>query len=285
VNTNDASVVLSAGIRTDLNAVMLHVPATGLTTAQQALVEEAKKRIGPALKIDATADGARATRMGCSMNDCDPPLRGGMEIHNPVSSTTVAVCTTAFTGQDANGAFYVFTAGHCVDSRQTADNWTAQFSSDGSTHVVGPSAGFRNDLQGDFAVLKLSNPSGWKMPSATVLVNGGVNIDRNENYKITSDGGFAVGQTICQTGARTVKSNCGSIKEVNQTITFDDGHTTGGMAVGTTCAQRGDSGGPVFSANKALGLISGGSESQCITVYQPIQTAEKVLGVSVLRAG
>jgi len=57
------------------------------------------------------------------------------------------------------------------------------------------------------------------------------------------------------------------------------------MAVGTTCAQRGDSGGPVFSANKALGLISGGSESQCITVYQPIQTAEKVLGVSVLRAG
>jgi hypothetical protein len=278
VNTKDASVMLSAGIRTDLNTVVLHVPAGGLTAAQQALVDTAKRRIGTALKIDITQDKKRVAPMSCSANDCDPPLRGGVEITN-----SGWMCTSGFTGQDANGAFYLFTAGHCVSEPETADDWTAWFPN-GSSHVVGPSANSAYGLNGDAAVLKVTNPGGWKLPSATVLVTDGPNIQRNENYKVTSDGGFLVGQTICVTGARTQKSNCGSIKEVDQTVTYTTGVTIKGLAHGTACTNPGDSGGPVFTSNTALGLIVAGYEGRCDSFYQPIQTAENLFGVSVLHA-
>jgi streptogrisin C len=283
VNTKDANVMLSAGIRTDINAVQLVVPAEGqLTAAQQALVEEAKRKIGPALTVVTHGTG-RAETQSCSLSDCDPPLRGGVRIWNSVSGGRVG-CTTGFTGQDANGTLFMFTAGHCVRTADTQDNWTAEFA-DGSTHVVGPRANSVFGPQGDAAVLKVTNPGGWKLPSATVLVGGGPNIDRNENYKIASTGGFKVNQTVCVSGATTVKTMCGTVTSVDETVTYPrEGVTVKGLAFSTACTSPGDSGGAVFAANTALGLVSGGFDGQCKSILQPIQGAEKLMGVSVLHA-
>ncbi|MFJ1767396.1 trypsin-like serine protease [Amycolatopsis sp. NPDC088138] len=67
-------------------------------------------------------------------------------------------------------------------------------------------------------------------------------------------------------------------------MNYVDGTTVTGMISTTVCVQGGDSGGPLFAGNTALGLTSGGS-GDCASggqsFYQPVTEALNAYGVTV----
>jgi streptogrisin B len=57
-----------------------------------------------------------------------------------------------------------------------------------------------------------------------------------------------------------------------------------GLIQTTVCAEGGDSGGPLYDGNKALGLTSGGSgncSSGGTTFFQPARAAASHYGVTI----
>ncbi|GAA1408029.1 hypothetical protein ACFQZ4_07605 [Catellatospora coxensis] len=50
----------------------------------------------------------------------------------------------------------------------------------------------------------------------------------------------------------------------------------------SNCSKPGDSGAPMFASHVAYGILVGGVEDDCDTVYQGIRTAERELNVNIL---
>ncbi len=69
----------------------------------------------------------------------------------------------------------------------------------------------------------------------------------------------------------------------NATVNFAEGTVTG-MIQTSVCAEPGDSGGPLFASNTALGLTSGGS-GDCrtggVTFFQPVTEALQAFDAEV----
>lgn len=74
-----------------------------------------------------------------------------------------------------------------------------------------------------------------------------------------------------------------SVTALNATANFAQGRVTGLIRT-TVCAERGDSGGPLFSGSTALGLTSGG-RGDCtrggVTFFQPVVEALQAFGAQV----
>lgn len=71
---------------------------------------------------------------------------------------------------------------------------------------------------------------------------------------------------------------------LNATVNYGGGDIVSGLIQTTVCAEPGDSGGPLYSGTKALGLTSGGSgdcTSGGTTFFQPVTEALSAYGVSV----
>lgn len=270
----DAAWPLSAGLRPDINAVQLDVPArTMLTTAQQSLVDSAAARFGSAVRIVPAHNKAQAR--ACSYPYCDPPLRGGIRINNSGIG-----CTGAFIARSrSDGKLYQFTAGHCA--RAASDTWSTHFTN-GTTHAIGGVHNYVFSGSGDMAILTINNPSGWS-PAARVFVTSGPDTARNELYAISADGGSTVGMRICTTGAFYGRSDCGTVTQLGVTATYD-GVTVNGLGRGTFCGTGGDSGSPMYASNTAYGLQVAGY-SECDSLYQGINAAEDALNVNVAHAG
>lgn len=70
---------------------------------------------------------------------------------------------------------------------------------------------------------------------------------------------------------------------LNATVNYPEGTVTG-LIETTVCAERGDSGGPLFAEGLALGVTSGGN-GDCTTggttFFQPATKALQALGVSL----
>jgi hypothetical protein len=265
---------LTAGIRPDVNAIELQLPVLGtLTPAQSALVDEARRRLGDALRVG-TYTG-RATARACRYPYCDPPLRAGIRIANSGRS-----CTGAFIARSrVDSTLYQFTAGHCVAGGFT-DTWYTHFP-DGSTHAIGPRHNSRFSSGGDMAILRINNPTGWH-PRAWVYVTSGPDTTADTTYHISSDGTSVVGMRICTTGAAFGRSDCGKVTQLGVTATYD-GVTVTGLGRGSFCGVGGDSGAPMYASHLAYGLQVAGY-SLCDSLYQGIHAAENAMNVNVLHA-
>lgn len=270
IHNESAPNPLTAGVRSDRNAVELSLPANNNLTRQQAsLVREAQAKYGDALtfgryaqppKPDACSTGASAPPLYC-----DPPLRAGIYIFADFA------CTGAFLGRSrTDGVLYQFTAGHC---REAALNWSTNFATNGSTHVIGPFHNAVNDSRGDAGILRVNNPSGWNA-RAWVFVTRSSDTTRDEAYRITSDSTSAVNQRVCITGASRGSSDCGTVQAVNVSA-----NGVNGLIQATYCRQPGDSGGPIYASHSAKGLHHGGSG--CTGYYQDIRRAENLMNVNV----
>ncbi|MBB5869028.1 hypothetical protein F4553_002407 [Allocatelliglobosispora scoriae] len=273
-----ATVMLSAGIRTDLNAVQVGVPADGvLTAAQKAFVEAARTRLGAGLVLGTSPSRGFEAFAGCDSPYCDPPLRGGVKINYP----GVTACTLGFIAQSkVDSKKYMVTAGHCAMDR--LGNWWSKNAGLSEFKVGAVHHWIFDTYIGDMAIIRIDDPSaiGWN-PQPWVMVTWGLSTTENFTYHISSDNMSVVGMRICTTGMKTRMSNCSYVTELGLTANLD-GLPMRNLGRTDNCSQHGDSGAPMYASHVGYGILVGGVEGDCDTVYQGIRTVERELNVNIL---
>jgi streptogrisin B len=184
-------------------------------------------------------------------------LSGGDGIH------TAGWRCSAGVNVQSGSAYYFVTAGHCTDGAST---W---YTSSAMTTAIGPTVGtsFPGD---DFGVVRYSNTA---VPHPGTI----------GTVDVTGTATAQVGQSVCRRGS-TTGVRCGVVTGLNATVNYGSGEVVSGLIRTNICAEPGDSGGPLYSGDKVIGILSGGS-GNCTTggttYYQPIQEALNAYGLSV----
>ncbi|MFF5786983.1 S1 family peptidase [Streptomyces sp. NPDC012693] len=172
-------------------------------------------------------------------------------------------CSLGFNVRDSAGTSYFLTAGHCTDG---AGTW---YSNSSRTTVLGTTAGSSFPTN-DYGIVRYTNSSVSKPGSV-----GSVDI--------TGAANATVGMSVTRRGS-TTGTHSGSVTGLNATVNYGGGDIVYGMIRTNVCAEPGDSGGPLYSGSRAVGLTSGGSgncSSGGTTFFQPVTEALSAYGVSV----
>jgi streptogrisin D len=176
-----------------------------------------------------------------------------------------ARCSLGFNVRNSSFTYFFLTAGHCTNIGST---WTLA-----NGTVIGSRAG--SSFPGnDYGIVRYTNTS--------ISHPGMVNLYNGTSRDITGAGNAFVGQSACRSGS-TTHVHCGSVTATNATVNYPQGTVTGLIRT-NICAEPGDSGGPLFTGNTALGLTSGGSGNCTFggtTFFQPVTEPLAVYGVSV----
>jgi streptogrisin D len=218
-----------------------------VTGAALARVTAVTSRYGAAVRVERAAGLLRTT------------IAGGDAIYG--SSYR---CSLGF-NVHSGSTYYFLTAGHCGNLAAT---W---YSNSSHTSVLGTRSGTSFPTN-DYAIIKFA--SGVAHPSTVDLYSG--------SRSITSAADAYVGESVSRSGS-TSHVHSGSVTGLNATVNYAEG-TVYGMIRTNVCAEGGDSGGPLFSGNTAVGLTSGGSgncTSGGTTYFQPVTEALSAYGVSV----
>lgn len=172
-------------------------------------------------------------------------------------------CSLGFNVRDSAGTSYFLTAGHCTDG---AGTW---YANSARTTVLGPTAG--SSFPGnDYGIVRYTNSSIAK-PGTVGSVD------------ITSAANATVGMSVTRRGS-TTGIHGGTVTGLNATVNYGGGDVVYGLIRTNVCAEPGDSGGPLYSGSRAIGLTSGGSgdcTSGGTTFFQPVTEALSAYGVSV----
>jgi hypothetical protein len=273
-----APATLTAGLRTDLNAVELSTPQVGtLTPAQRELVDLAQRRLGVRLVLGSYA--GRLEARACGSAYCGKPLRGGVRITMDVIGENPG-CTAGFVARSkVDEKLYLFTAGHCGSVAGGLMWQTQTYDGTGWDHDIGKTWHWYWGSQGDMAIVRIDAAFLWD-PQPWVNVTSGPDTTENETYHIASDKTSVIGMRICTTGSYWGNSDCGFVTQVGMTGTYD-GVTVHNLGRGSFCGTQGDSGAPMYAQHVAFGLQVAGF-APCDSVYQGIKAAETKLNVNVL---
>ncbi|MEV0177978.1 S1 family peptidase [Streptomyces sp. NPDC050625] len=189
-------------------------------------------------------------------------INGGDYIENGVVS-----CSYGFTVRKKSDPNYkaILTAGHCTNTSGT--DWRK---SDGT--YIGYTTGHNVASGNDFGLIRAYNGS--------VTYYGNVEAKDGAAQDISYSRDSRLYETACASGYRS-KYDCNLIGMKNQTINYTDGMTVTGMDVAAICRNHGDSGGPLFAGDAALGLLSGSNDSACYSYYQPVNEALAWYGMEV----
>ncbi|MFE7748526.1 S1 family peptidase [Streptomyces sp. NPDC057428] len=175
-------------------------------------------------------------------------------------------CSLGFNVRSGS-TYYALTAGHCTEIGST---W---YTNSGQTTLLGTRAG--TSFPGnDYGLIRHSN---------SAAADGRVYLYNGSYQDITSAGNPTVGQSVKRSGS-TTGLHSGTVTGLNATVNYGGGDIVSGLIQTNVCAEPGDSGGPLFSGTRALGLTSGGSgncSSGGTTFYQPVTEALNAYGVSV----
>ncbi|MEU6985832.1 S1 family peptidase [Streptomyces sp. NPDC046324] len=177
-------------------------------------------------------------------------------------------CSAGFNVTDGRDV-YILTAGHCGPAGTT---WfrNPDDSSPLGTTVTADFPG------GDFALVRYAD--GASLDDTDV-----VTLDGRRGVRIIGAAEPVVGQQVFRSGS-TTGLRTGRITALDATVNYPEGTVTG-LIETTVCAERGDSGGPLFTRGLALGVTSGGN-GNCtrggITYFQPAVTAMQTLGVRLV---
>ncbi|MFJ9059219.1 S1 family peptidase [Streptomyces sp. NBC_00111] len=171
-------------------------------------------------------------------------------------------CSLGFNVRSGS-TYYFLTAGHCTDG---AGTW---WSDSARTTVLGTTTGSSFPTN-DYGIVRYTNTSVTK--SGTV-----------GSQDITSAANATVGLSVTRRGS-TTGIHSGTVTGLNATVNYGGGDIVYGMIRTNVCAEPGDSGGPLYSGTRAIGLTSGGSgncSSGGTTFFQPVTEALSAYGVSV----
>ncbi|MEV8416821.1 S1 family peptidase, partial [Streptomyces niveus] len=198
--------------------------------------------------------GEGVARIQKSAGEFKPFLEGGDAIFGGG-----ARCSLGFNVTTQDGTPGFLTAGHCGVA---AEQWSE--AQNGAPVGTVQAATFPGD--GDFALLTYDDPA-TDAPSEVDLGNG-------QTLPIGQAGEAAVGLEVIRMGSTTGLAD-GSVTGLNATVNYAEGSVSG-LIQTNVCAEPGDSGGPLFTADgTAIGLTSGGS-GDCTsggeTFFQPVTT-------------
>ncbi|QTI44630.1 Streptogrisin-B [Streptomyces nojiriensis] len=171
-------------------------------------------------------------------------------------------CSLGFNVRNGS-TYYALTAGHCTDG---AGTW---WSNSARTAVVGSTVGSSFPTN-DYGLIKYA--SNTPVPPGTV-----------GSQDITSAVNATLNMSVTRRGS-TTGIHSGRVTGLNATVNYGGGDIVYGMIRTNVCAEPGDSGGPLYSGTRAVGLTSGGSgncSSGGTTFFQPVVEALNAYGVSV----
>jgi streptogrisin D len=179
-------------------------------------------------------------------------------------------CSAGFNVTNGRAEF-ILTAGHCGPVGSPWFNDTRGATPVGTTVA--------SEFPGsDFSLVQYQNSSLDR--TSAVSIGGG------RTVRITGAAEPTVGERVFRSGSTTgVRS--GQVIGLNATVNYPQGPVTG-LIQTNVCAEPGDSGGPLFARNTALGLTSGGSgncKNGGTTFFQPVDKALSALGVSIPGSG
>ncbi|OON82356.1 S1 family peptidase [Streptomyces tsukubensis] len=171
-------------------------------------------------------------------------------------------CSLGFNVRSGS-TYYFLTAGHCTSGATT---W---WSNSAHTTVLGTTSG--SSFPGnDYGIVRYTN--------TTIAKEGTVG-----SVDITGAANATNGMSVTRRGS-TTGVHSGSVTGLNATVNYGADGIVTGMIRTNVCAEPGDSGGPLYSGNTAIGLTSGGSgncTSGGVTYFQPVTEALSAYGVSV----
>ncbi|MEV7232826.1 S1 family peptidase [Streptomyces sp. NPDC051020] len=221
---------------------------TADSTVTQAEIKQIKKSAG------ANAGALRIERTSGTFSKL---LSGGDAIYAPGWR-----CSLGFNVRSGS-TYYFLTAGHCTDGNPP---W---YTNSSNSTYIGPTVGSSFPTN-DYGLVRYDN--------ASVAHAGTVG-----SQDITSAANATVGMSVTRRGS-TTGIHSGSVTGLNATVNYGGGDIVYGMIKTNVCAEPGDSGGPLYSGTKAIGLTSGGSgncSSGGTTYFQPVTEALSAYGVSV----
>ncbi|MFF9686843.1 S1 family peptidase [Streptomyces sp. NPDC014623] len=171
-------------------------------------------------------------------------------------------CSLGFNVRSGS-TYYFLTAGHCTEG---ADTWWAD---PAHTTVLGTTEGSSFPVN-DYGIVRYTNDS---VPKPGTV----------GSQDITGAANATVGMSVTRRGSTTgIRS--GTVTGLNATVNYGNGDIVHGMIRTNLCAEPGDSGGPLHSGPRAIGLTSGGS-GNCTTggttFFQPVTEALSAYGVNV----
>ncbi|MER6914268.1 S1 family peptidase [Streptomyces sp. NPDC000594] len=225
------------------------VVVTADTTVSAAEIAKIKKQAG------ANAGNLQIKRVDAKINKM---IAGGEAIY-----TAGARCSLGF-NTVRGGVYYALTAGHCTN---LGASWT--WSGGGGTRAASVFPTY------DHGVIQHSNAA--QADGRVYLYNG--------TYRdIVNAANPSVGQRIERSGS-TTGYRTGVVQALNVTVNYGGGQVVYGLIQTTACAQPGDSGGPLFAGNTALGLLSGGAgncTSGGFTVHEPVTRPLSGYGLTII---
>ncbi|MFB4309761.1 S1 family peptidase [Actinomadura sp. GTD37] len=279
-NATDAAAVRAAGavpkttrrspaelrrVTAGLRSSFADIPGTGWA------VDPATSKV--TVWTDASVTGARmaavrrtAARMGTAVRMVRFPGRlhtlalGGDAIFGQG-----ARCSLGFNVQRGQQDFFL-TAGHCGNAVQ---NWTAD-QQGGQPLGTTVQSSFPGN---DFALVQVEDGAAGE---------GEINLYNGQSQDIAQAAEAVVGQRVARSGS-TTGVHTGRVLATDATVNFAEG-TVSGMIQTDVCAEPGDSGGPLFAGDTALGLTSGGSgdcQSGGVTFFQPVTEALQAFDAGV----
>ncbi|MFF9284246.1 S1 family peptidase [Streptomyces griseosporeus] len=163
------------------------------------------------------------------------------------------------------GQPYFLTAGHCTAAISA---W-----SDSSGKQIGTNE-VSSFPDNDYGLVKYT--AEVDHPSAVDLYNG-------STQTISGAAEATVGMKVTRSGSTTQVHN-GTVTGLDATVNYGNGDIVNGLIQTDVCAEPGDSGGALFSGDKAIGLTSGGS-GDCTsggqTFFQPVSEALSATGAQI----
>ncbi|MFD6353450.1 Ig-like domain repeat protein [Nocardia tengchongensis] len=159
-------------------------------------------------------------------------------------------CSFGFNGVDGNGGVVNISAGHCVpDPAHPGDSDVAEggllVGTFDKTVVDG----------GDYTVIKINDNAAHRFE------NNFINTYGKDPLQITGTANPVVGAPVCKSGMST-GFTCGKITAINQDMS-NELVTMKDSFVSKLCSLRGDSGGPIVTGTKALGIASAATLGEC----------------------
>ncbi|MFF5481127.1 S1 family peptidase [Streptomyces sp. NPDC012935] len=240
------------------------IPGTAWVTdpATNKVIVTADRTVSKAewAKLGKVADGLGATvELKRSKGEFKPFIAGGDAITDGSGR-----CSLGFNVVKGGEPFFL-TAGHCTEG---ITNWS---DSEGNALGTNETSSFPDN---DYGLVKYTGEVDH--PSEVNLYNG-------STQAISGAAEATVGMEVTRSGS-TTQVHDGKVTGLDATVNYGNGDVVNGLIQTDVCAEPGDSGGSLFSGDKAIGLTSGGS-GDCTaggeTFFQPVTEALSATGTEI----